>query len=176
MGGPVTWASNLRLSDLARGAQTLVLDPPDDVRVEWARTLGLVALPELSARISIRGWLDGAELTGRFRGRVEQVCGVSLEPFTQDIDGEIDLRVVPQGSPNTPIEALAGEVELDPEAPDPPDVLEGDIIDLAHVLYEHLALAIDPFPRKPDAVFNYAAPVADLSPFSVLRQLKEKDQ
>lgn len=172
----MTWTSTLRLSDLARGVQSLDVNPPPETLVAWGKTLGLVALPALKARITLRSWLDGAELSGRFQGQVEQVCGVSLDPFVQDITGEIDLRVVPQGSPNTPIEALAGEVELDPEAPDPPDVLDGDVIDLAHVLFEHLALAIDPFPRKPDAVFEYSAPTADLSPFSVLKQLKEKDQ
>ena len=176
MGRPVTWTSTIRLADLARGVVSLSLQPPDAILAEWARTLGLVSMPELAARITVRPWLDGAELTGRFHGRVEQVCGISLDPFVQPVDGEIELRVVPQGSPNTPIETLAGEVDLDPEAPDPPDLLAGDTIDLAHVLFEHLALAIDPFPRKPDVVFEYAAPTADLSPFSVLKQLMEKDQ
>ena len=172
----MTWTSSIRLSDLARGVQTLDLVPPAATLAAWGKTLGLVSLPDMQARITVRSWLDGAELSGRFQGHVELVCGVSLDPFIQVISGEIDLRVVPQGSANTPIEALAGEVDLDPEAPDPPDVLDGDVIDLAHILFEHLALAIDPFPRKPDAVFDYSAPSADLSPFSVLKQLKEKDQ
>ena len=172
----MSWSVTMRLSDLARGSQTVRLEPPELTRTEWAKVLGLLALPELSARITVRSWLDGAELGGRFSGQVEQVCGVSLDPFVQGIEGDVALRVVPNGSPNTPIETLAGEVELDPGAPDPPDVLDGDMIDLSHVLFEHLALAVDPFPRKPDAVFEYVAPVADLSPFSVLKPLQEKER
>ena len=59
-------------------------------------------------------------------------------------------------------------------APDPPEVLEGDSIDLAAYLYEYLALAIDPFPRKPGAVFEYKSPVQESSPFDVLSRLKGK--
>jgi len=171
----MTWISTIRLADLARGAQTLTLEPPVETRARWAEALGFPDLPVLTAQVTLRSWLDGAEVSGYFRGRVEQICGVSLEAFIQDISGDIDLRLVPSGSPHTPIESIAGEVELDPDAPDPPDVLEGDIVDLSHILFEHLALAIDPFPRKPDAIFNYSAPTADLSPFSVLKQLKEQD-
>jgi len=119
VGGPVTWSSTIRLSDLARGVVSLSLEPPEATLADWAKTLGLLSMPQLEARITVRSWLDGAELTGRFHGRVEQVCGVSLDPFIQPVDGEVELRVVPQGSPNTPIETLAGEVDLDPEAPDP---------------------------------------------------------
>lgn len=174
MGQSVSWSSTLRLSDLARGAQTLEIEPPAEVRSTWARLLALKSLPSLSARITVRPWLDGAELTGRFRAQVEQICGVTLEPFVQGVEGQIDLRVVPRGSPNTPAETH-DEIELDPEAPDPPDVLEGETIDLGHVVFEHLALEIDPFPRKPDAVFDYAAPSTDLSPFSVLKQLRDRE-
>ena len=34
-------------------------------------------------------------------------------------------------------------------------MLEGDAIDLAAYVVEHLALEIDPFPRKPGVEFDY---------------------
>jgi uncharacterized metal-binding protein YceD (DUF177 family) len=112
-------------------------------------------------------------LSGRFDARVEQVCGVTLDPFEQDISGEIDVRLVPAGSPNAPADD-AVEAEHDPNAPEPPDVLSGDAIDLAAYVVEHLALEIDPFPRKPGAAFEYEAPPAEESPFAVLQKLKDR--
>ena len=103
---------------------------------------------------------------------VEQICSVSLESFEQPLKGEIDLRVVPAGSPHVP-DSDGGEVEYDPEAPDPPDVLEGSVIDVAAYAIEHLALELDPFPRKPGAEFDYQPPEAEMSPFAVLKALKD---
>ena len=42
---------------------------------------------------------------------------------------------------------------------------------MGHVI-EHLALEIDPFPRKPDAVFEPPATEEETSPFAVLKGLK----
>ena len=83
-------------------------------------------------------------------------------------------QAVPAGSPHAPADS-AGEIELDLEAPDPPDVLGGEEIDLAAYLVEHLALEIDPFPRKPDVEFDYEPEVREESPFAVLKTLKDDD-
>jgi uncharacterized metal-binding protein YceD (DUF177 family) len=125
--------------------------------------------------LKLKVWLDGAEITGRFEGVVEQLCGITVETFEQPVFGDVEIRVVPAGSPHAPLESAAGEIELDPGAPDPPDVLEGDTIDLAAYLIEHLALAIDPFPRKPGAVFDYTPETPEESPFAVLKRLKDKE-
>ncbi len=65
-----------------------------------------------------------------------------------------------------------GELDLDPDADDPPDVLEGDKIDLGAYVVEDLSLAIDPFPRKPGAAFEAPDTGAEISPFAVLAKLK----
>ena len=168
------WRQTIRLADLARGPVNLELEPDATTRRAVADRLGLESLPALHGRLTVRPWLDGAEIVGRFTARVGQVCGVTLEPFESDLAGEISLRLAPRGSPNAPADA-DGDVELDLDAPDPPDVFEGDEIDLAAYLVEHLALEIDPFPRKPGAEFKYEADSADDSPFAVLRRLKDDD-
>lgn len=171
----LTWTRPIRLSEVARGALELTLEPDAAVRAAIAKHVGLRALPAMRAVLRIRPWLDGAEVTGRLEAQVEQVCGVSLEPFEQPLYGDIAVRVVPAGSPNAPTGELeGGEMLLDSEAPDPPDVLEGDEIDLAAYVVEHLALEVDPFPRKPGAAFDYQPPEGDDSPFNVLKQLKDR--
>ncbi len=165
------WGRAVRLHELARGALEVRLEPDAAERARIAHDLGLESLPALEADLSVRAWLDGAEITGRFRARVEQLCSLTLESFQQELAGEVAVRAVPAGSPNAPAES-GHELELDLEAPDPPDVLEADAIDLAAYVVEHLALEVDPFPRKPGAAFDYSPPAAEESPFAVLKSLK----
>lgn len=166
------WRHVVKLSELARGPVTVKLEADEATRAEIAKKLGLESLPALSGTISVRPWLDGAEVVGRFRAQVEQICSVSAEAFEQALDGDFDLRVVPAGSPNAPTDSDGGDVALDMDAPDPPDVVEHDEIDLAAYLVEHLALEIDPFPRKPGAEFDYTPDAPEESPFAVLKRLK----
>ncbi len=170
----MTGVTQFRLGDLATGPLSLHLVPDEAARAGLALRLGLEGLPKLEARLEVRPWLDGCEVRGRFQGQVIQVCGLSLEAFSQPIAGDIDLRLVPEGSPNLPAETGDGEVEISLESPDPPDVLEGDAVDVEAILEEHLALAIDPFPRRSDAVFDWTAGPDTTSPFAALDRLKDR--
>jgi Large ribosomal RNA subunit accumulation protein YceD len=166
-----SWSRKVALHEVGRGGLDLVLETDADQRAAIARDLGLDGLSALTAEARLRPWLDGVELSGRFSAEVTQVCGVSLEPFSQTLSGALDVRIVPSGSANAS-DGEAEETELRLDAPDPPDVLEGTAIDLAAYVVEHLALEIDPFPRKPGVEFTYAPPTEDLSPFAALGKLK----
>lgn len=168
----MSWDKPVKLHELSRGSVRLELEPSAEQRAEIAKRFKLQSLPSLKATVTVKPWLDGAELAGRFDAIVEQVCGVSLEPFEQDVWGAIDLRVVPPGSPHAAAHE-GGELELDPDAPDAPDVLDSDAIDVAAYVVEHLALEIDPFPRKPGVTFDYETPEAETSPFAALKKLTE---
>ena len=166
------WSQPVRLAEVGRGAQRRTLTPSEAERVQIARALNLVDLPELSADVELAPWLDGAVLRGRWRARVVQTCGVTLDPFETPLSGDFEVRAVPTGSPLAPSEE--GAVELDLEADDPPDVLEEDRIDPAAYVVEHLALELDPFPRKPGAEFEAPEPEPETSPFAALLQLKPR--
>lgn len=168
----MSWDKTVKLHELGRGPVRLTLEPDAAERAAVAKRLGLKGLPSLSARVTVKPWLDGVEITGRFEAVVEQVCGVTLDPFEQPLQGEIDIRAVPAGSPHAP-SPDGGELELDPDAPDAPDVLETDAVDVAGYVVEHLALELDPFPRKPGATFDYQPPEEETSPFAALKKLKE---
>jgi uncharacterized metal-binding protein YceD (DUF177 family) len=170
----MSWARPVHLGELSRGPVRLSL-APDEAELAWiARDLGLVGLPSFTADVEVAPWLDGAVLKGRLRAVVIQTCGVSLEPFEQPIEAEFEVRVLPAGSANLPQEA-SGELTLDLDAPDPPDELEGDAIDVGGYVVEHLALSLDPFPRKPGVEFGYVDEKADqASPFAVLKGLKDR--
>ena len=172
MGAALSWGKPVKLHELGRGPVRLDLEAGPEQRAEIAKRLKLQSLPALTAKVTVKPWLDGAELTGRFDAVVEQVCGVTVEPFEQEVSGEIDVRVVPAGSEHAAAPE-GGDLELDPDAPDAPDVLESDAIDVAGYVIEHLALELDPFPRKPGVTFDYEAPETETSPFAALKKLTE---
>lgn len=171
----MSWSHAVRLGEIPRSGLSLRLEPDAGERAAIAARLNLVGLPRLTAELTLRPWLDGAELTGAFEAVVTQTCGVSLEAFDEEVSGEIEVRLLPAGSPHAQATPAQAEVELDPDAPDPPDLLEGDSLDPAAYVAEYLALAIDPFPRKPGATFDYADEPREESPFAILKRLKSDE-
>lgn len=79
---------------------------------------------------------------------------MTLEPVPSKIDETVEHIFVPEGSKLARmVTNEQGEIVLDPDGPDIPDQFTGDSIDVGAVVAEFAALAIDPYPRKPDAEF-----------------------
>jgi hypothetical protein len=167
------WREVVTLSEAQRATVRRALEADAETRERIAKALHLDELLGLEAEIRVSPWLDGVEIGGRWRARVRQTCGVSLEPFDSDLEGELHVRALPEGSAalGGPDEA-GGELDLDPESEDPPDVLPDDRIDLGAYVVEDLSLAIDPFPRKPGVEFQAPEQPGEPSPFAVLAKLK----
>lgn len=163
------WSHRVRLSEAQRGVE-VELRADSAARARIAALLDLPALDRLEGEVRLRSWLDGAELRGAWRAGYAQTCSVTAEPFGQEGRGEFTVRVLPSGSPHAPREDAEGA--LDPDADDPPDVLEGEEIDVAAYLVEHFALELDPFPRAPGAVFEAPETAPEPSPFAALAALK----
>ena len=113
-------------------------------------------------------------VAGHVRARVGQTCVVTLEEIESEIDEPIDLIFAPpEQIPQ--MAALVDEAEeSDEDTPDPPEPIENGIIDLGRLATDALYLAIDPYPRKPDAVFEPVVEAADPEdhPFAALKALK----
>jgi len=167
------WRDAVLLSQVARAPVQRRISPDPSQLSAIARTIGVDRLDALEANVSASSWMDGAEVRGRFTAQVVQTCGVTLEPLELAVSGDFLLRLLPPGSPNLP--ANDEDSDVDPEADDPPEALEGEEIDLAAYVVEHLALEIDPFPRKPGAVFEPSQEEDETSPFAALRRLKQDD-
>jgi hypothetical protein len=65
------------------------------------------------------------------------------------------------------------EIERTLDDEDPPEPLPDGFIDLGALAVEFLALALDPFPRKPGAAFDSADSDETPSPFAALAALKQ---
>jgi len=169
------WPCEIPLAQVDRGAVKLRLEPSAEQRKAIAKQLDLVSLEDLSAEVFLTSWLDGAEISGILRARVVQTCSATADDFESPIDARFDLRVLPANSRNAPQDEDSGDLGVDPDADDPPDVLEGEAIDVSAYVVEHLALELDPFPRKPGAVFVQPPEPVELSPFAALKGLKSTD-
>ena len=113
-------------------------------------------------------------VTGRVWGKVEQTCVVTLDPLAADFEEEIDVIFAPPSQIRELAESVDEDVESDEETPDPPEPIENGMIDLGKLATDALFLGLDPYPRKPDAVFEPVVEVPDPEehPFAALKALK----
>jgi uncharacterized metal-binding protein YceD (DUF177 family) len=117
-------------------------------------------------------------VTGHVRARVGQSCVVTLDPIESEIDEEIDLVFAPEAEARRLADLIeeGRDDEEPPEVADPPEAIVNGIIDLGRLATDALFLAIDPYPRKPGAVFEAEVIAADPEdhPFAVLKALQDK--
>ncbi len=144
-----------------------------------AARLDLLELKSLSAKISLEPLARSGliRVNGKLTAEVVQACGVTLQPIAATVEDEFHLTF---GPPEAGLEE-GDEIELSWDSEDPPDPIIDGVIDLGEVVVEHLALALDPFPRAPDATFEPPPEPADTpevkaNPFAVLAVLRQKKE
>lgn len=115
----------------------------------------------------MRGGMVLAE--GLLDAKLVRDCVVSLEPFEAVVAERFRLRFVPAAKFAEP----DADAVLDPEADDEVPY-EGAMIDLGEATAEQLALALDPYPRRPDATLPDEATEAAESPFAALARLRQE--
>jgi len=142
---------------------------------EFSRPVPVDRLPDSGQHERIEA--DAAEraaLARRF-----DIPDVTLEPVPEHVAESFTIRFLPPERVADWEERhrrMGEEGELvDPDAPDPPEVLVGNVIDVGEAVAEHLALALDPYPRSPGASFAAPPPEdepeepARPNPFAVLK-------
>ena len=133
-----------------------------------ARRFGIPGIAAFEAVLSLAPDRDGAiRAEGRIEAAVTQSCVVSLEPVEQRVSAPVLLRFLPPGA----------APDENPESPDEIET-DGDMLDLGEAVAEQLALALDPYPRHPDAALPPEATEAPEpepprpSPFAALARLR----
>ncbi len=124
------------------GGRTIAIEATPAERAALAQRMRVPELPALTCTFALRPIAGGVvSADGLLQARVVQVCVLSLDPFEAAIEERFALRFVPQGQESPAI---------DPEAIDE-IAYAGNTIDLGEAAAEQLALALDPYPRKPGA-------------------------
>lgn len=181
--GTAEFSRRLRLDRLASGAVEETLSATEEECAALAARFRIPAVNRLEGRLRVRRPSSRGPIVrieGELSAEVVQTCVVTLEPVTQRVaESFVHLFTEAAGPPQREVVVPVGEEE------DTPEPLEGGVIDLGEVLAEQLALALDPYPRAPDAVFAGASFGADEaheeederaeeSPFAALDRLKTK--
>lgn len=153
-----------------------------------AETYELDAIRALTADFTLKPYRKaGVRVVGPITATISQICVVTLEPFESRIAVDVGRTFEPHSSRPRKIRDLNedGEIEIDLESLDPPDVILDGVLDLGAVICEELALSLDPFPRKPGAEFEGGDGEDDIaeeepeekpSPFAALQALKDKPE
>lgn len=140
-----------------------------------ARLAGLRDVIEASAEFDLMHLAGGGiHATGLVRGLVGQSCVVTLEPVDNAVEEAVDVLFLPEQ--HVALSAPSRPPEDDEEIPEPPEPIRNGVIDLGKLAMDMLFLGIDPYPRRPGAIF--VPPVLptdpDEHPFAALKALKDK--
>jgi Large ribosomal RNA subunit accumulation protein YceD len=168
---PVPWHVPVSLDDVPEDGQHFDLAADAETRTAVAQLAGLRDLPRLRASFDVtRHGRGGLHVVGRVSAFAGQTCVVTLEPLANEINEEIDLVFEPPlAAPPEP----EADVSERPLQGDSEPLLDGKV-DLGALATEFLILGLDPYPRKPGAVFQPpAAAGADEGPFAALGALKK---
>jgi uncharacterized metal-binding protein YceD (DUF177 family) len=159
----------LSLAKLRDGERIDLVASPEDC-VAIAKRLGLLSIERLEAHAVLKRDGEKVKASGRLKAALEQSCVASGEPVPERVDEPFELLFLPepQGRPDEEIELDAAELDV--------VFHDGAAIDLGSAIADTLSLAIDPYPRGPnaDAALRAAGVLSEeqAGPFAVLAKLK----
>lgn len=176
------FSRQVALDEISETEIHLDIEADEQERAALARRFDLLAVDALAARVGLRRCMarDGSgpvvRTTLAIDAEVTQSCVVTLEPVISRI-GETDLVI--EFRPADAAE-FTSEVDIPPEAHDPPEILVGDKIDVGELAAEQLALVLDPYPRADglealpqSAVSDGPADSEEDHPFAALKRWKD---
>ena len=179
MTGPDPWRVPVMVAHIPDTGLHRKLEASAAERQAVAEVAGLRDVLSVQASFDVVPKSGGrVHVTGHVQARVGQTCVVTLDPIESEIDEEIDLIFAPEAEARRLADLIEeGQDDAEPpEVADPPEAIVNGIIDLGRLATDALFLAVDPYPRKPGAVFEteVIAPDPADNPFAALKALQDK--
>jgi hypothetical protein len=167
------WSVPVRVHEIPESGRHFELKADGPARALIARLADLRSLPRLEASFDVtRQGANGVRVVGQVSATVGQICVVTLDPIENEITEAVDLVFEPQ-APSDPggTPGRAGLVDI--PSVDAPEPLVNDTVDLGVMAMEFMILGIDPYPRKPGAVFQAPSTGDEAAhPFAALAKLR----
>ncbi|WP_458760777.1 YceD family protein [Afipia sp. TerB] len=171
------WSFAVVVAQIPEDGSRVAFEADAAQRAALATVAGLREVLTATAEFDLSHGGDGTvHALGRVQARIGQTCVVTLDPIENTIDEPIDVIFAhPSDAPAPRNPAPTGEEDDLEDIPDPPEPIIGGTIDLGRVATDFLFLGIDPYPRKPDAVFEPPTVADDPEdhPFAALKALKD---
>ena len=159
-----------RIDTIGGDARPVSIEATPEERAAVARRFDLVTLDRLAADLSVRRTASGVMVEGRVAADATQACAITGDPLPVTIEEAVALRFVDA-------QASEEEIELDADGLDTVEIEDG-AVDLGELAAETLALALDPFPRGPnaEAALRAAGVIReeDVRPANAFSGLKDK--
>jgi len=142
-----------------------------------AEILMVPAVNHFSAKYVVKGYKKSTliEVSGEYSAKIMQNCIITLEDFEKEYSGEFSVMYDSKLKVKTKDDEECDIAELDS-----PEVVYGNEIDLVHVALEQIALALDDYPRKEGAKYNFKPEFTEddlakerKNPFDILASLKK---
>lgn len=138
-----------------------------------ADRLALASLDRLNAHAVLKRDGEKIRASGRLKAALEQRCVATGEPLPVRVDEAFDIHFIP-----APVTA-GGDEEFELAEGDLDTMFhDGQAIDLGAAIADSLALALDPYPRSPEAeaALKQAGVIGEeeAGPFAALAALKAK--
>lgn len=135
----------VKISEVGNHSRNLRLSADEAARHALMARFDLAALDNLDAEISLKHEADAVIATGRFTASLAQFCIATHDPVPAKLDEVIHIQFIAEPTSN-------GEVELE-LAPEDCDTMfhDGQTIDLGEAVAQSMGLALNPYPRSPEA-------------------------
>ena len=163
----------VRVDMLDGEPRSMTIEAEPEERAALARRFGLVAIESLSAEAALSRAGDTMIADGRVRASVTQSCVATGVPLEAELDEpfRIEFRPHPEAAgPDEEIELSEAEMDV--------VFYDSASIDLGEAVAETLSLALDPYPRAPDADEALKAAgvkeESEAGPFAALAGLRDK--
>jgi uncharacterized metal-binding protein YceD (DUF177 family) len=169
------WRALVMVAQIPQTGLHRDIEADQAARAVMAQAAGLREMSAAHASFDLALTSGGrVHVTGRVQARIGQTCVVTLDPIDNEIDEPVDLIFVP-AEQLPQLDHLAEDgPEGDADATDALEPIENGMIDLGRLATDMLYLAIDPYPRKAEAVFEPQVEAADPEdhPFAALKALR----
>jgi uncharacterized metal-binding protein YceD (DUF177 family) len=172
---PDPWSVPVSVAQIPETGMHLDIQADRAQRAAMAEVAGLREILSASAALDVTPKSGGrVHVAGHVRARVGQTCVVTLDPIENDIDEDIDLVFAPPEQIPQLADLVDEAAKSEAEISDPPEPIDNGVIDLGRLATDALLLGIDPYPRRPDAVFEPPVVADDPEdhPFAALKALQ----
>lgn len=139
------FSRTVRIDTLGGAPKAVEIAADEGERAALAKRFDLVALDSLSAELSLRRDGEAVTVDGTLRAKAIQGCIVTGVPVPAAIEESFTVLFRPQPRSPADEEIELGEGEMDVV------FYEGALIDVGEAVAETLSLALDPYPRSPEA-------------------------
>lgn len=169
---PLVWTH--RVTEIAETGLQQTRTATAAERAALAQGLDVLSCDDVKASYKVRALGQSRyRVSGSLSARFMRKCVLTLEPIAQDLEESFDVEFWP--AEDLP---LTTEAEVEVFTAKEVEPIDHGLIDVGRIISETLSAGLDPYPRKPDAVFAWeqaddTTPSAT-GPFAGLSKLKDK--